>query len=111
MVPTASGKVRPASCRDKGRGGVDEGAWCLSSWGGDRLASPNPDHSSCHQDKHKAPTLLHVRPLSLQDGGRHSQSFPDSVGTNHQGDCSNGQGLFFTIEPCLNCQKPQVRSL
>src|SRR5229473_7409494 len=72
MVPTEAGKVRPASCRDKGRSGVDEGALCLSWWGGDRLASRNPDHSSCHEDKHKAPTLLHVHPLSLQDAGRHS---------------------------------------
>src|SRR5260221_6728831 len=102
MVPTESGKVRPASCRDKGRSGVDEGAWCLSWWGGDRLASPNPDHSSCQQDKHQAPTRLHVHPLSLQDGGRPSQSFPDSVGKNHQGDCSNGQARFFTLNLALD---------
>src|SRR5260370_36371299 len=54
MLPTEWGKVRPASCRDKGRRGVDEGALCLSWWGCDRVASRNPDHSSCHQDKHKA---------------------------------------------------------
>src|SRR5216683_5598324 len=102
MVPTEAGKVRPASCRDKGRSGVDEGALCLSWWGGDRLASRNPDHWSCQQDKHQAPTLLHIHPLSLQDGGRHSQSFPDSVGKNYQGDCSNGQGHFVQIEPCLS---------
>jgi len=101
MVPTESGKVRPASCRDKGRSGVDEGALCLSWWGCDRLASGNPDHSSCHQDKHKAPSLLHVHPLSLQDGGRHSHSFPDSVGKHHQGDRSNGQGLFFKLNLAL----------
>src|SRR5713101_8888075 len=76
-------------------------ALCLSWWGGDRLASRNPDHSSCHQDKHKAPTRLHVHPLSLQDAGRHSQSFPDSVVKNHQGDCSNGQVLFFTLNLAL----------
>src|SRR6266851_8437590 len=76
MLPTESGKVRPASCRDKGRSGGDEGALCLSSWwGGDRVASRNPDHASCHQDKHKAPTLLHIHPLSLQDTGRR-QTFP-----------------------------------
>jgi len=61
-----------ASCRDKGLGGVDDGALCLSSWGCDRVASRNLDRSSGHQDKHKAPTLLHVHPLSLQDAGRHS---------------------------------------
>src|SRR6266446_5879427 len=68
MVPTESGNVRPASCRDKGRGGVDEGAWCLSSLGCDHLASRNPNESKSHQDKHQAPTLPHIRPLSLQDG-------------------------------------------
>ena len=52
------------------------------------MASPNPDHSSCHQDKHQAPTLLHVHPLSLQDGGRPSHSFPDSIGKNHNRRCA-----------------------
>src|SRR5216683_2800532 len=51
----------PGSCRDKGRGGVDEGAWCLS-WLGCDLVAPRS-----HQDKHQAPTLPHIRPLSLQD--------------------------------------------
>jgi len=36
---------------------------------GDHLASWNPDESYSNEDKHKAPTLLHIRPLSLQDGG------------------------------------------
>ena len=31
-------------------------------------ASRNPNESYCHQDKHKAPTPPHIRPLSLQDG-------------------------------------------
>src|SRR5229473_3001799 len=38
----------PGSCRDKGRGGVDEGALCLS-WLGCDLFAPRS-----HQDKHKA---------------------------------------------------------
>ena len=54
--------MRPASCRDKGRGGVDERALCLSSLGCDHLASRNPNESNSHQDRHKAPTLLHPTP-------------------------------------------------
>jgi len=61
------------------------------------------------RDKHKAPTLPHIRPLSLQDPIRLStfirigaDTLPDLVVKIHQGDRSNGQGLFFTIEPCLN---------
>ena len=34
-----------------------------------------------HEDKHKAPSHLRIRPLSLQDAGH---TFPDSVGTIHQ---------------------------
>src|SRR5258707_4058219 len=42
------------SCRDKGRGGVDEGALCLSWLGCDPLASRNPNDSKSEEDKHKA---------------------------------------------------------
>src|SRR5260221_13877816 len=42
------------SCRDKGRGGGDEGALCLSWLGGDPLASRNPNDSKSEEDKHKA---------------------------------------------------------
>src|SRR5216683_8132532 len=62
MVPTASGKVRPASCRDKGRGGVDEGALCLSSLGCDHLASRNPNESNSQQTS--------TRPNTFQIGTR-----------------------------------------
>src|SRR5713101_2787314 len=75
MVTTEEGNNRkcpPASCRDKGRGGVDEGALCLSWLGCDLGALRNPKGSRCHQDKHKAPTLPHIRPLSLQDPFRSS---------------------------------------
>src|SRR5258708_9883771 len=34
---------RMGSCRDKGRGGVDEGAWCLS-WLGCDLFAPRSPH-------------------------------------------------------------------
>jgi len=71
-------------CRDKGLGGVDEGALCLSSLGCDLFASRNPDESCCYEDKHKAPTRLRVRPLSLQDAGGRFLSLPDSVVKNHQ---------------------------
>src|SRR3984893_9079943 len=56
-----------SSCRDKGWGGVDEGALCLSSSGYDPFALRNPDESRSHKDKHKAPTHPHVHPLSLQN--------------------------------------------
>ena len=35
-----------------------------------------------HEDKYKAPTHPHVRPLSLQDEGGRCESFLDSVGKN-----------------------------
>src|SRR5216683_5965910 len=54
-------------------------ALCLSSLGCDHLASRNPTGSRCHEDKHKAPTLPHIRPLSLQDPIRSSTfiRYPD----------------------------------
>jgi hypothetical protein len=93
MVPTECSNRRKPSCRDKGRSGVEERAW----WG----CSPNLDHASCQQDKHQAPTLLHVHPLSLQDAVRPSHSFPDAGGKHHQGDCSNGHVLFLTLNLAL----------
>src|SRR5216684_4983650 len=149
--PIHWGACGPGSCRDKGRGGVDEGALCLSSWGCDLFAPRSPHWSAlpsgqapgphpaphpplvptgphavvnihqdrgrhitgevlaaqgpvgtrggvewmrgpcacprggatcllhavpsgarCHQDKHQAPTLPHIRPLALQDPIRSS---------------------------------------
>ena len=75
---------RPASCRDKGWGGVDEGALCLSWWRVPHLAG-DPQYLTAawgEQDKHKAPTHPHVHPLSLQVRERF-QPFPDSVGKIH----------------------------
>ena len=44
------------------------GPGACPGWGGLDLASDAmPTRSHPHQDKHKAPTLPHVRPLSLQD--------------------------------------------
>jgi len=63
---------------------VDAGALCLSSWQYNHHASRNPNESYGEEDKHKAPTRLHIHPLSLQDGGRRFLSFPDSVVKNHQ---------------------------
>src|SRR5579859_165723 len=59
----------PASCRDRGKGGVDVGALCLSSCEGDPSALQNPTESYGNEDRHKAPALPHVRPLSLQNRG------------------------------------------
>jgi len=81
------------SCRDKGWGSADEGALCLSWWEGDPSASRNPGESSRNEDKHKAPALPHIRPLSLQDGGGRFLSFPDSVVTQHQ----DGGGHFHLL--------------
>jgi len=62
-------RVAPC-CRDRGRGWADEGALCLSSDGYDMFASGNPDDSYSHEDRHKAPALPNIRPLSLQHRGR-----------------------------------------
>ncbi|MGH2494322.1 MAG: hypothetical protein ACRDIV_06410, partial [Ktedonobacteraceae bacterium] len=55
-------------------------------WGCDHDASRNPGASGCQPDKHKAPTPLHIRPLSLQDEEASSllSSFPSSVVKVHQ---------------------------
>jgi|SRR5581483_125584 len=60
------------------------GPCACPGWGGLALASdarPTPSHP--HQDKHKAPTLPRVRPLSLQDEDA-PPPFPNSVVTIHQ---------------------------
>ncbi len=44
-------------------------ALCLS------LLHEVPTGSRCRQDKHKAPTLPYIRPLSLQDGDRRIPEF------------------------------------
>jgi hypothetical protein len=71
--------IRPPSCRDSGWGGVDVGALCLSSWKRDsvglydirvevfpQVPHKTPTESLPGEDKHKAPALPRVRPLSLQ---------------------------------------------
>jgi len=55
---------------------VDAGALCLSSSGYDHSASQNPCESHCEEDKHKAPTPLHIHPLSLQDGADTFYHYP-----------------------------------
>ena len=98
----------PPSCRDKGLGvGVlDEGALCLSSWVCDHLMGYHhtPGKSRCDEDKHKAPTLPHIRPLSLQDGGGHLKSLPDLVVKHYQ----DGGGTFRVI-PTFGRQCSSVR--
>jgi len=53
-----------------------------------------PLSSYLNSIEHKAPSSTPLRPLSLQDAGR---TLPHSVGNIHQGDWSNGQGFFFTL--------------
>ena len=64
--------------------GVDEGALCLSS--SLHVSSGSGDANGSHQqeDRHKAPASTLHHPLSLQDGGRHFLSFPDSIVKDHQ---------------------------
>src|SRR5438132_13811879 len=58
--------------------------------------------SHSDEDKHQAPSSTPPRPLSLQDAGR---TFPDAIVKQHQGDWSNGQGLFFTLNHALTLQR------
>src|SRR5258707_15231683 len=73
---------------------------------GSNGSAGTPGGIAIHQDKHKAPSHLRIRPLSLQNAGDASvpmgvitlfdwknssgrrQTFPDSVVKNHQGDGS-----------------------
>ena len=64
--PVTADTGRSPRCRDRGRGGADAGALCLSSWGCDPHAPHIPDESSVHQDKHKAPSHPFIHPLSLR---------------------------------------------
>ncbi len=48
------------------------GPCACPGWGATCLLHAVPTGSRCHQDKHKAPTLPHIRPLSLQDPMRSS---------------------------------------
>src|SRR5229473_8399905 len=57
------------------RGGVEwmRGPCACPGGGATCLLHAVPKGSRCHQDKHKAPTLPHIRPLSLQDPIRSSR--------------------------------------
>ena len=48
---------------------MDEGALCLSSCRYDPLASETTYESRGNEDRHKAPSLPRIRPLSLQNRG------------------------------------------
>ena len=56
------------------RGGVEwmRGPGACPGWGATWLLHAVPTGSHCQQDKHQAPTLPHIRPLSLQDPIRSS---------------------------------------
>src|SRR5216683_6828338 len=84
----------PGSCRDKGRGGVDEGAWCLSWLGCDLFAPRSPQWIALPpgqaQGPHPAPhpplvpTLPHAVVNIHQDRGRHITGF----GRQHSLSCT-----------------------
>ena len=59
-------------------------ALCLSCLECDHHASSYPGEADGHEDKHKAPTHPHIRPLSLQDGSERFRSLPYSVVKHHQ---------------------------
>src|SRR5581483_10799115 len=65
---SAGAQAPHASCRDKGRGRVDVGALCLSSWDSHPPTGHHviPTESRCEKDKHKAPSHPRIHPLSLQ---------------------------------------------
>src|SRR6266851_6559294 len=92
------------------RGGVEwmRGPGACPRGGATCLLHAVPKGSRCHQDKHQAPTLPHIRPLSLHYPMRLStfirrgaDTLPVLVVKIHQGDRSNGQGLFFTLNLAL----------
>ena len=86
VLPRSGRDMACTSCRDRGRGGADVGALCLSSSGCNPHASQTPDESSGQQDRHKAPTHPLIHPLSLQERGRHiidlGGQFPKSSDRN-----------------------------
>jgi hypothetical protein len=58
-----------------------------------RACQPKQKKIICREDKHKAPTHPHIRPLSLQDagdGGGCFQSLPYSVVKHYQDDKQDG---------------------
>ena len=67
-MATEWGNLCAPSCRDSGRGWVDEGALCLSWWECDSSGFREAGWLHPNEDKHKAPTLPLILPLSLQDG-------------------------------------------
>ncbi len=75
-MTTESGNDRkcpPASCRDKGRGGVDEGAWCLSSLGCDLFAPRNPQMDRvATRTSTRPPPCSTSAPCPYRTGNAHS---------------------------------------
>src|SRR6266851_6010083 len=69
MLTTECSTRRKPSCRDKGWGGVDEGALCLSSLGCGLCAPRSPQGIALPPGQAQGPTHLRIRPLSLQNAG------------------------------------------
>src|SRR6266436_2145373 len=70
--PGWGGTCVPGSCRDKGRGGVEEGAWCLSWLGGDLVAPRSPHWITLPPGQAPGP---HAVVNIHQDRGRHITGF------------------------------------
>src|SRR5713226_5518896 len=79
MVTTESGIIAIEVLAAQGpvgtRGRVEwmRGPCACPRWGATCLLHAVPTGSRCHQDKHQAPSLPHIRPLSLQDPIRSSK--------------------------------------
>src|SRR5579859_5952350 len=71
----------PSSCRDRGWMGGWVGALCLSLV----RVFVKPTNRTRTRDRHKAPASSPHHPLSLQDGERRVERWPNSVVNIHQG--------------------------
>jgi len=74
--------------RDKVWCVADAGAWCLS-WLGDRAST---------EDKHKAPSPLHHRPLSLRKGAASTEDKHQAPSPLHHHTLSLRAGCFVQID-------------
>ncbi len=70
---TYAGRFTPRRPKSPWSESNRRGPGACPCWGATCLLHEIPTGSRCHQDKHQAPTLPHIRPLSLQDPIRSSK--------------------------------------
>src|SRR5581483_119421 len=80
---------------------ADAGALCLSASSSRNPAAHHqiPEESCCHEDKHKAPTQPHIRPLSLQNWSEHSISLPHLVSKKYANSATGHVYFVRTFSP------------